>query len=243
VGGLRWREERRPDATTLRALGGLVGVSATAAYRHFKDKRDILEALASASLRELNDALEKACQRGSSPVEALKLLIDEYFHYARRFPARYRLMFGKPDFGENRKLGSEARRMLQIVARLVRAAQEAGQLKDQDPDKLAALIIGATHGQADLEQSGQANITKGMSAHDLMPLLLIDLLAQESGVSRTPSSGWRLTPPTKSRPSRRLNAPWTKFHTERQSTLRPRLANSSPRSVNPPSRTRPARKI
>src|SRR5579871_4025006 len=49
-----------PAAVTLRAVGDATGVSAAAPYRHYEDKRALLEAMVRANLEYFKAALEKA---------------------------------------------------------------------------------------------------------------------------------------------------------------------------------------
>lgn len=135
---------------------------------------------ASASLRDLNAALKKTSQDWSSPFEALKLAIQAYSSFTRRFPASYLIMLSKVDNGREGELASEVRRTVSTVACLVQAAQQAGELKDGDPDQLAALIVAEVFSHGDLDHS-----RKGLSVGKLPPLLLLELLAEKSRV-RTP---------------------------------------------------------
>jgi AcrR family transcriptional regulator len=172
----RLPEEGGHDAAPFRAVETLVGVSDAAVSRRSKNKRDILAALALASFRDMNASVEKASQDWPSPFDALKHVIRVYSIFTKRFPARYRLMRSAEDIGQEGELASEVRRTVRTVARLVQTAQQAGQLKDGDPDKFAALIVGAMHGQADLDRSGT-----GLTAGKLPPLLLLELIAEKSG--------------------------------------------------------------
>ncbi len=164
------------DAVPLPAAQKMAGVPQAAGGGRFDDRRDGLADLALANFMAMNAAVEKLRLHGSSAVEVLKFVIQTYHESIMRFPARYRLMLSKVDIGQEGALASEMRRTLRTVARLVQTAQEAGELKDGDPDKFAALIVGATHGQADLDSSGVAQ-----SAGKPAPSLLVDLLAQKSG--------------------------------------------------------------
>jgi TetR/AcrR family transcriptional regulator, tetracycline repressor protein len=49
--------EHGPDALTLRRLGAALGVDATAVYRHFRDKDELVRALADRALDGVTDAL------------------------------------------------------------------------------------------------------------------------------------------------------------------------------------------
>jgi len=128
---------------------------------------DHLEALALASCRIMNAALENASRDWSSAVEALRHAVRAYSTYARRF----RLILDEPDIGQKSELAIEMRRTVLTVARLVRAAQQAGDLKDGDSEEIAALIVGASHAQADFSAS--------VGEH--LPLLLLDLLRRAGG--------------------------------------------------------------
>lgn len=135
------------------------------------DNRGRLEALALAACRRMNAVLEKASRDWSSPMEALRRAVGACAAYTSRFPGRFRLMLDEPVAGSRQAdLAIEMRRTLSTLAALVRAAQQAGELGAGDPDAIAALIVGATIGQADLERAG---VSAGAGAS---PLLLLDLL-------------------------------------------------------------------
>lgn len=171
-----------PEAVTLRAVAQAVGVSHNAPYRHFEDKRALLAAVAQEGFRELGHAFAHAAQAAATPLAALRLVVRVYFDFARRHPARYRLLFSDPEVGrEGGELEAEALRAFGAVAELVGAAQRSGELRAGGPAELTALLYGAVHGLADLELSGRARAAKGMEEVDALPLLLLDLLATEAG--------------------------------------------------------------
>ena len=178
----RLLDEGGPEAVTLRAVAQAVGVSHNAPYRHFEDKRALLTAVARAGFRELGSAFARASETAASPLAALKLVVCLYFDFARRHPARYKLLFSDPDVGrEGGELETEALRAFGVVAGLVGAAQRSGELRAGRPAEFTALLYGAVHGLADLELSGRARAAKGMEAVDALPVLLLDLLATEAG--------------------------------------------------------------
>jgi len=171
-----------PGAVTLRAVGDATGVSAAAPYRHYQDKRALIEALVRANLTYFNAALEKAMREATTPFGALDRLVRAYFDFARRFPVRYRFLLEATH--EDSELGAEARETFRAVTAVVREAQAKGELKSGDPQQISALIFGAAYGTADMAQhggvGGQAREGVVPSAPpDLAPLLL-DLLAAPS---------------------------------------------------------------
>ncbi len=124
----------------------------------------------------MNAALERASRDWSSPIEALRHAIRAYSNDVRRFQH----ILDEPGIGGQKgELAMEMRRTVLTVARLVWAAQRAGDLKDGEPEEMAALIVGATHGQADL----------ALSEGELLPLLLLDLFARKSGAKAEDADG------------------------------------------------------
>jgi AcrR family transcriptional regulator len=166
-----------PSAVTLRAVGSAAGISQSAPYRHFEDKRALLEAMVRANLDQMNEALEKASRNATSPFGALEHAVRQYFDFARRFPVRYRFLFEVSR--EDTALGSEARQAFEALAALVRAAQQAGELREGDASQIASLIFGTVFGMADLAQFGFAGVSTRSEAVDDLALLLLDLLARK----------------------------------------------------------------
>jgi len=98
--------ERGAEGFSLREAARAVGVSPTAAYRHFADKTALLAAVASDGFSRLAAAMEKATARVTAPAgstaraaAALAAVGEAYVEFAVRHPSRYRVMFG-PWMGE-----------------------------------------------------------------------------------------------------------------------------------------------
>ncbi len=171
-----------PGAVTLRAVGDAAGISQSAPYRHYEDKRALLEAVVRANLDYFDAALEKAKRDAPSPFGALDRLVWAYFDFARRFPVRYRFLL---EVGrEDSPLGAQVREAFGGVISLVQAAQQAGELKSGDAEQVSALIFGAAYGMADLAQHSLASVgARNGSTRDAPPdlaPLLLDLLAGAS---------------------------------------------------------------
>jgi len=121
---------------------------------HYEDKRTLLEAMVRANLDDLTGAREKAKRDQPSLFGALDRIVRAYFDFARRFPGRYRFLVEISH--EDSPLGAEVRQAFEAVTILVRAAQQAGELRGGDAEQLSALIVGAAYGMADLAQFGPA---------------------------------------------------------------------------------------
>ena len=83
-------DEAGPDAVGLRETARRVGVSATAAYRHFTSKEDLLASVAAEGFRELAASLEAAAG-GPNPLVGVGLA---YVEFALQKRGLFRLMFG-----------------------------------------------------------------------------------------------------------------------------------------------------
>ena len=83
-------DEADPDVVGLRETARRVGVSATAAYRHFTNKEDLLASVAAEGFRELAAAMEIGATE-SDPFHAVGLA---YVEFALQKRGLFRLMFG-----------------------------------------------------------------------------------------------------------------------------------------------------
>ena len=83
-------DEAGPEIVGLRETARRVGVSATAAYRHFASKEDLLASVAAEGFRELTAAMEAAAT-GPDPLIGVGLA---YVEFALQKKGLFRLMFG-----------------------------------------------------------------------------------------------------------------------------------------------------
>ena len=90
--GVTLLEQARDDELGLRELARAVGVSATAVYRHFPDKRAMFAALTDTGFEMLADAQEAAARRHRDPRRAFRAAGQAYVRFALAHPALFRLM-------------------------------------------------------------------------------------------------------------------------------------------------------
>jgi AcrR family transcriptional regulator len=91
--GRRILEAEGPDALSLRAVAREAGVSPAAPYHHFKDKGELLEAVAGEGWEELGEAIKTARVEAPTPAAAITEIGVAYVGFARRNPALYRIMY------------------------------------------------------------------------------------------------------------------------------------------------------
>src|SRR5918999_4839894 len=70
------------DGLTLREIGARLGVSRTALYRHFADKRALLTAVATEGFRTLRQLLVAAWEQGGRGTAAFQSMGIAYVHFA-----------------------------------------------------------------------------------------------------------------------------------------------------------------
>jgi AcrR family transcriptional regulator len=85
-------EAEGPTALSLRAVAREAGVSPAAPYHHFKDKAELLDAVADEGWQMLDAGMAKA-KAEAKPRETLTALGIAYVCFARENPALYRVMY------------------------------------------------------------------------------------------------------------------------------------------------------
>ncbi|WP_334164646.1 TetR/AcrR family transcriptional regulator [Phenylobacterium sp.] len=89
----RLLESEGPSALSLRAVAREAGVSPAAPYHHFKDKGELLDAVAEEGWEMLDEALARAKAGAPSPKAKMSELGVAYVCFARDNPALYRIMY------------------------------------------------------------------------------------------------------------------------------------------------------
>ncbi|MCB1101017.1 MAG: TetR/AcrR family transcriptional regulator [Kiritimatiellae bacterium] len=86
------------QALSLRQVAQKLQVSHTAPYHHFKNKAELIAAIADAGLSRLEAELKAACERSAEapPREQLRALGMAYIRFAQAHPHYFRVMF-RPD--------------------------------------------------------------------------------------------------------------------------------------------------
>lgn len=89
----RLLEAEGPSALSLRAVAREAGVSPAAPYHHFKDKAELLDAVAHEGWDMLDVALSKSGEQAETSRGRMSALGVAYVHFARENPALYRVMY------------------------------------------------------------------------------------------------------------------------------------------------------
>lgn len=152
---LRTIQDDGVEALTLRTIGVRLGVSRTALYRHFTDKRALLSAVATEGFRLLTERLLDAW--GAGGVRGFNAMGVAYIRFAMANPSHYRVMFG--GFVDNgprdQDLMRESTAAFQALVDAIVALQRNGAVRKDDPLQLAQFIWAAVHGVSMLIIDGQ----------------------------------------------------------------------------------------
>ena len=144
------------DAVTLREIGSRVGVSRTALYRHFADKRALLAAVATEGFRTLRQQLAAAWEEGGRRRTALDAMGIAYVRFAVVNPAHYRVMFGVASRrAAEPELDAEAAGAFQALVDALAALQRDGIVRRDDTQRMARYVWAVVHGVATLAINGQ----------------------------------------------------------------------------------------
>src|SRR5262249_16198282 len=123
-----------PTAVTLRRVGELAGVSRTAPYRHFRDKRDLLSEVAPEGFVLVRAEMEHAiADPTSGPAGRLSTALERccvaYVRAGLARPEHYRLMFGRELAGHvDPALEAAAGASMAFFLGVVSESQRAGTL-------------------------------------------------------------------------------------------------------------------
>lgn len=169
------------DAVTLRAVGGMAGVSHNAPYRHFRNRSALLASVAERDFRDLLHAFERAGAAADAGL-ALRGAAEALIDYAERHPARYRLLFSDPGLEPDASLREAAAAPFRAFAAIVARCQAERLLPGNDEVALTGLIYAALHGAIDLRLGGRGGDAKGLGSVRITADLLFDLLGSAMGL-------------------------------------------------------------
>ncbi len=143
------------EGLSLRKLADRVGVSRTAPYHHFKDKNELLCAIAEQGFHYWRDIAEKIFEQTDTSIkQKYQQFVLEYIQYAADNPELYDLMFGRTIWKQNSatdSLKGVAYPSFQFQVELTRKWQQQGLMSSSENTlRLAQVAWSTMHGIARL---------------------------------------------------------------------------------------------
>jgi len=156
--GLKALETGEPEALSLRMLAREAGATANAAYRHFADKDDLLNALAAEGFRRFAGQQQAAVAGLHRAEQRLRASGLAYIAFAQAQPGLYRLMFSRLDRAAGHDdLQTHSKDALAVLLEAA-AAQLALPAEDARVRVAAAACWSLVHGLSALAMGGQLDI-------------------------------------------------------------------------------------
>ena len=137
---------------SLRGLAQDLGVSHGAPARHFKDKLDLLRALATEGHNKLADYVFAAAEAaGPDPLERYAALGRAFVRFSLEYPAYYQAT-RHPEVAAHadQELRAASRRRMEMTVEAAREAQAAGWLKGESVEDAVTFSLAAVRGVAAL---------------------------------------------------------------------------------------------
>lgn len=159
------------DSLTMRSLSKKLGVSRTAAYRHFPDKASLLKAVAEDTFNMMRVYIHEKSANEKNPLDRFKAISNAYLEFATRNSARYRQMFSREVVSEPGvpELREAAWKAFSEFMDVIETCQREGVFKQNDPVELANVAWATVHGLSLLLIDGQIRTSEdGISLHALL---------------------------------------------------------------------------
>lgn len=133
--------EKGIHATTTKEIADRAGVSEGAIYRHYAGKQALAEDLYITHLAYMTALLEKRQPTGDSLRERLYNLVEGCFLFFDEDPVLFSYLI-LSEHSELGKTNRKVRHIRHLILDILNDGKEKGEVRDADPEVLAACLIG-----------------------------------------------------------------------------------------------------
>jgi AcrR family transcriptional regulator len=140
--------EGGPEAVVLREAARRVGVSATAAYRHFANHGDLFYAVKSRAQDQLADYMEADAAVAADALGRLRAIGSAYVRFALAEPGLYRTAFSRADKNAPHKPDMELFRSYRMLQAVLDEVMAAGLLEPARREYTETALWSTVHGLA-----------------------------------------------------------------------------------------------
>jgi len=168
--------ERGVEGFSLREAARTVGVSASACYRHFADREELLAAVAHEGMTTLADRMRIASEAhaGDNAFDAVNRFWDysgAYLHFALEHPAHFRVMHAVPKSEHSRDL-MLPRSPAVIAQNGMNALVAAGVVAPEVAGRALLACWTSVHGLASLAVNGHLPLTDELTLEAALDAVL-----------------------------------------------------------------------
>ena len=151
------------EAVTMRSVAERVGVTATALYRHFDGKEDLIGEVITGAFETFGSYLYRSLD-GRTPMERFTQSGEAYLDFALEQREIYRTIFMTPipkrkGADEPAKRRQDPHSTFQFLMDRIRECMEAGDLRRDDPEAVALSVWAHNHGLVSLHICGTLGLT------------------------------------------------------------------------------------
>jgi AcrR family transcriptional regulator len=166
--------ERGLEACTLREVARRAGVSPAAAYHHYRDRADLLVAVASVAFTRLTESVRDAVARaGADPVDGLVAMARGYLRFALAEPELFRAALGR---GSPLDRGVDDAGLYDLLQRQIGLLVTAGALPPEARAGADLAVWTTVHGLAQLILDGAVDLGPGADPADTCDRLVRGVL-------------------------------------------------------------------
>lgn len=179
--GMRILVERGVSGLSLRRVAELAGVSHSAPYAHFKDKQELLAAIATAGFDLLLQEFQVAAdEHPGKPAQQIVQAAGAYMEFALKHTELFRLMFSRmlSNINNHPELEEVTTRLFRLVVEVTSSCGDHP-AQDQHSNELRAVIIwGQVHGivQLALDNQISGNLLQAYSPQEIISRAVLSQL-------------------------------------------------------------------
>lgn len=177
---LKLLDEQGVAAVTIRAVAREVGVSHTAYANHYRDRKDLLTAVAKAQFDYIQSWIDKRLENNSlTPSQRVEIFAQALFDFGIKYPNRYQLLW-RGDMVDH-----EAPELLesmdQVYDRLCDEIEVARPDLPFDRDTVAVSLWSMAHGYIDMRLTGMFEAYKDKKTGQPRPQAMLELFSRILG--------------------------------------------------------------
>ena len=184
--------EQGADALSLRVIASDVGVSHMAPYSHFKNKKELFQAIAASGFNELTEKMQSDGQDLKKAHDLILAYGVTYIEFAIQHPQLYRLMLGQVETNGKRSLNTNKSHDTEVSSTKPTVSSELEKssnrpfellhgafinaLKTDDSLIVKAQALGAwsmVHGMAALIIEGHFSIPETLTVKDFLAMATV----------------------------------------------------------------------